>query len=94
MKYKITCSKCKKSDDIIIVDDRLIDWQHSTSINIISGRKRLDGQWGWQCVCGNNDLMTKQELRQITNKQNPDPQEIAHIVKNLVPDKPRFTMES
>lgn len=75
------------------MEDRLIDWQKSTSEHIISGRRRLDGQWGWQCSCNANDLLTEQEQNQISNKQNPDPKEIADIVKDLKPDKPKFVMQ-
>lgn len=92
MKYKIICGRCNSSDVIIIVQDRLVDWQNSTSNNIISARLRLDGQWGFQCLCGNYDILTKQETKQITNKQDPDPKEIAQIVKDLKPDKMKFKM--
>lgn len=94
MKYKVTCDNCRKSDEINIIQDRIIDWVQSTCENIVSGRKRFDNQWGWECLCGNNDLLTKQESRQITNKQTPDPQEVADIVRNLKPDKSLFTMQS
>lgn len=92
MQYEVVCLQCKNKDKITIFDDRLIDWGASTSKFIVSGRKRLDQQYGWQCVCGNNDLMTQQELSSITNKQDPDPKEISAILADLRPDKPRFVM--
>lgn len=61
--------------------------------NIISGRYRLDMQWGWQCVCGNNDITTEQEEREISNLSAPDPVDISKVLKNLIPDKPKFKME-
>lgn len=90
MTYKITCHDCQNSDTISINEGNII-WGKNTFI--ISGRRRLDNQWGWQCFCGNNDLMTRQEVKYITNKQNPDPQEIKQILNNLKPDKPKFLME-
>lgn len=96
MKYKITCLKCKATRDIVIqktaVGNR-IDWLESKNNlhhPIVSGRERLDGQWGFQCSCGNNDLMTKQEKDTISNPASPKPEEIDTIVKKLKPDKPKF----
>lgn len=91
MKYKVTCKNCKQSDVIHIEQDSNILWGKNTYI--ISGRKRLDMQWGWQCLCSNNDLMTTQELRTITDKTNPDPAEINQILKDLEVEEPKFVME-
>lgn len=91
MKYKVTCKNCKHSDIIHIEQDTNILWDKNTYI--ISGRKRLDMQWGWQCLCGANDLLSKQETREITDKTNPDPQEINQIIKNLEPEESRFVMD-
>ena len=60
---------------------------------IISGRFRLDSQWGWQCMCGNNDLLTKQEMSEIHNLQEPDPYEISKVSKNPIRDRSMFNME-
>jgi hypothetical protein len=91
MKYKVTCKNCKQSDVIHIEKDSNILWDKNTYI--ISGRKRLDMNWGWQCLCGANDLLSKQEAREITDKTNPDPQEINQIIKNLEPEASRFVMD-
>jgi len=100
MRYKITCLKCKSARKVGIVrtDGReLIDWLDNHPdpqvTKIISGRKRLDDKWGWSCICGNNDIMTDQESKYIENKQNPSPTDIANVVKNLKPQKPKFAME-
>lgn len=88
--YTITCTNCGKSDHVGINDNVLIWGQPK---HIISGRKRLDGNWGWQCLCGNNSLLTKQESRTITNLQSPDPKEIEQVIKTLVIEKDtRFDM--
>ncbi len=100
-RYKVTCKKCKGNREIVITDvqgsERIL-WDDTVldpkEAKILSGRRRLDGEWGWECVCGNYDLLTKQEIEDISNKQNPDPVQIADIIKNLRPQKPRFTMET
>lgn len=93
MKYKITCKNCKQSDLIEIDKDTVILWEKNKNTYIISGRKRLDMQWGWQCFCGNNDILSNQENRVITDKVDPDPQEINQILKNLEPQKSKFVMD-
>jgi hypothetical protein len=58
----------------------------------VSGRERLDQEMGWQCLCGNNDLMTEQEKRTFTNPAAPTPQQINDVVQNLRVYKPKFNM--
>lgn len=100
-KYRITCKDCGASRNIAIVQgnaSELIDWlddnPNAEKVKIISGRKRLDDNWGWQCICGNNDLVTKQEKKQIKNLQDPAPLDITEVAKNLIPQKPRFEMRA
>lgn len=98
MNYRIICQNCKSERVIKIVTTVAgdqIDWLESpdnANHPIMSARKRLDGQWGFQCSCGNDDLMTQQEKRSISNHQNPKAEEISDIVKNLKMDKPKFGM--
>ena len=90
--YKVVCKDCQKSEDIVIDDQNNIYWK---PVNyIISGRYRLDMQWGWQCICGNNDITTEQEQREIKNLAAPDPTDISKVLKNLIPDQPKFKMEA
>ena len=56
-----------------------------TDHKIASFRERIDGYYGWQCLCGNNSLMTVQERNEIADPTSPKPQEVADIVKNLAP---------
>lgn len=83
--YKVTCLKCKNFNVLPITEDRVVMWKNDD--RIISARFRLDNSWGFQCICGNNNLLTKQEDRFIENKQNPDPKQISEVIKNLKPDK-------
>lgn len=83
--------KCKQSDKVAIEDGRNVFWGKPD--HIISARRRLDGVWGWQCLCGNNDLMTEQEQRTIKNHQSPDPEDIQTVLDNLKVQKSKFVME-
>ena len=100
MKYKIICKKCKGSRIVDIHDTEVgkrVDWlddKQPEQFTIISMRTRFDGQLGWQCICGNNDMHTKQELTTIANQANPTPQEINTIMKNLMPEPTKFIMET
>lgn len=91
--YKVTCLKCKQFNIVPIADDRSVMWKNTD--RIISARYRLDNNWGFQCICGNNSLLSKQEEDGIDDKQSPDPKQIADIVKNLIPDNRKlFEMRS
>lgn len=97
-RYTITCEDCGESRIVGIiptpVGDR-IDWlDNDPNEKIVSGRQRLDGQFGWQCLCGNNTLLSKQEQKTITNKVTPDPKEIQQVIDNLRPEPTKFRMET
>jgi len=86
--YEVACNRCGGTTEVTLVTTKmgkLIKWDRIGKI--ISGRERLDNQLGWQCVCGNNNLMTEQELKQIDNWAQPTPQELSRIIKNLIPEK-------
>lgn len=90
--YTVTCGNCKESSKVGIVNGVSILWNNEG--NVVSGRKRLDGNWGFQCIsCGNDDLLTEQEKKDIKNLQQPDPKDIDQVIQNLVPQKPRFLLE-
>lgn len=96
--YRVVCEDCGESRRIGVIstqtDDR-IDWlDDKPDESIVSGRKRLDGQFGFECLCGNNTLLSQQEARGITNKVNPDPQQIKDIIDNLIPERTNFKMEA
>lgn len=88
--FKVTCKKCKGSNVVAISNDTIFWNQYD---RIISGRKRLDNEWGWQCICGNNSIMTKQEKKHISDPSNPKEYEVSDIVKNLKKEQPTFVME-
>tara|TARA_R110000868_G_scaffold51283_1_gene162833 strand:+ start:1505 stop:1846 length:342 start_codon:yes stop_codon:yes gene_type:complete len=87
--YQVICQECNGQRKVKIADTTIgkrIDWleeKQTEPFTIISGRERLDRYLGWQCLCGNNSLMTKQEQDTIADKSNPQPQEINQITQNL-----------
>lgn len=91
-RYKIVCTKCKGSSIVEIDNMDRVFWVDTD--RVISARKRLDNEWGFQCSCGNNDIMTQQESRMIANQANPKPEEITDIMKNLIIEKSNFVMET
>lgn len=91
-RYNVVCSVCGGSSRVEIDNMDRIYWYDTDKV--ISARKRLDGQWGWQCACGNSDIMTDQEINYIENPTNPKPKEIQQVVDNLVIQKPKFEMRS
>ena len=91
-KYLVTCKNCKSKDVVVIDKSDQIFWNNNKSI--ISGRKRFDGEWGWECVCGQTSIVSDQENKEITDKQSPDPTEVSKVVKNPKKDKKvKFEME-
>lgn len=87
--HQVICQKCKGQRVIQLHDTdrgKMIDWledKQEEPYTIISGRQRYDGEFGWECVCGNKSIDTAQELRVIGNKASPQPQEINEIMENL-----------
>jgi hypothetical protein len=96
--YRVTCLDCSADRTVKLAKGPLgtqIDWMEDGGDHkIISFRERLDSQFGWQCLCGNDDLMSDQEHKQIANKAAPKPQEIKDIVDNLIIQKPKFKVEA
>lgn len=98
-RYKVICGSCRSVRQVGIIKGamgEIIDWLDNLPdpqvVKIISGRKRMDNNFGWECVCGNNDLLTQQEIASIKNKSAPKPQELNQIMKNLKPQEPKFKM--
>lgn len=93
--YKITCKKCKQEAVVEIDDHKHLITRWVKFVPIISGRYRLDMQWGWECTCGNDTRLSAQEKKTIKNPVSPDPKDIMTVTKNLqiVPDT-RFKMEA
>jgi hypothetical protein len=62
IKMQVTCQKCKnliayiKHDDSVepVIDKNGVMW-------LLASRPRLDGLWGFQCLCGNDSRLCQAE---------------------------------
>lgn len=57
---KVTCLKCDKVIGEIEIDDNQ-RVSYTQLWGILSSRLRIDGNWGFQCLCGNNSLLCPAE---------------------------------
>lgn len=92
-KHRVTCKKCKKSSRIQVSSDNKVLYTDHTPI--VSCRFRPDLKWGFQCQCGNDSRLAKEEIPQVkTLVQAADDSVIKKIVKaaRLKPEN-KFVME-
>lgn len=83
--FKVICQECQGDSTVLINQWGGVEWKRVN--RVISARERLDGQWGWQCICGNNNLITKQERESIKDLTSPQVKELDDIKSNLVVEK-------
>lgn len=95
-RYEVTCLKCKQSD-ILLIDDNshaIINYGKGASTNLLAGRWRKDMQWGWECICSNDNRISKQEesfLSELVTKG--DKRAIEDIKASLkIDDSKQFKM--
>ena len=92
-RYEVTCLKCKKSSFVRISDGHQIDYEGGMNTNLLAGRWRKSLDFGWECVCGNDNRLSKQEKDEMNNLVTGTPQQIAQIVKSLsIADDKQFRM--
>lgn len=94
-RYKVTCLKCKADDTIIINGKEIIGFEKGASTNFLAGRYRKDMQWGWECICGNDNRISKQEENNMDFLIDPRSNKagIDKIVAGLkLDDKKQFSM--
>lgn len=62
--YKIICLGCKGHSIVRIMDitNQVIYVQHTP---IIACRLRPDMKWGFECTCGNDSRLAKEEIGQV-----------------------------
>lgn len=90
--YKVTCKKCKSSGRLVMQDKQVTYKDHTP---IISSRYRGDLQWGFECICGNDSRLCREELNQSEMLiKGSTPQTVKAVVDNikLTPDD-SFIME-
>lgn len=92
-RYKVTCLKCKKEAFVRISDGHQIDYEGGMNTNLLAGRWRKSLDFGWECTCGNDNRLCKQEKDEMDNLVTGTPQQIAQIVKSLnIADNKQFNM--
>ena len=92
-RYEVTCLKCKQSDILLIEDDShaIINYGKGAGTNLLAGRWRKDNQWGFECICGNDNRVSKQEEQFLTELVTQG--SIEDIKASLkIDDNKQFTM--
>lgn len=98
--FKVTCGKCKKTSEVKIYENESNLYpfhrvEYLEDGNIISARFRFDDQWGFECKCGENNILSETEKRYWKHTVvAPKPQEMKSIVDNLKPEKQKFSLET
>lgn len=93
-KYKVTCLKCKKSDVITIAGEQVIDYEGKFQTPFLAFRYRPDSNWGFECKCGNDSRLLKEEMPDFDRLVQGDAKGIANIIKNLKESPNKFKMET
>lgn len=96
-RYQVTCLKCKKSDNILIDKRSIIAFEKGASTNFLAGRYRKDMQWGWECICGNDNRLSKQEENMFDTLIDPRSNKLGidKIMAGLkLDDSKQFKMEA
>lgn len=84
----IYCNQCKKNVGEFHVDDRgkvVFDSEDG----ILAVRKRMDGNWGFQCMCGNDSRIAQQEKGLIGKEKRYASKRPSIEIVNIVLDKVR-----
>lgn len=58
--FKVTCLQCKESDNVLIIKGQ-VQFEKMMATNFLAARFRKDGQWGFECICGNDTRLCKEE---------------------------------
>lgn len=94
--YKVTCLKCGKYDVAEILEDAenpKIFFKSGMATNFLAGRWRGDRNWGFECLCGNDNRLGASEVEFFDQLVKGTPKQVADIKASLeIPDKTQFTM--
>lgn len=94
-KFTVTCLNCKQSDtvDIDNANHRVFEYGKGVNTNITSARWRKDNSWGFECICGNYDLLAEEEKADFEKLVNGSPLRLAQIAEILKEHTKRFNLE-
>lgn len=92
-KYVVKCLRCGGGSKICIINETIV--QYIDQSPIISCRLRGDLKWGFQCECGNDNRLARQEEKDIkilvNTKSTMALEQIAKTLK--IKDETQFRME-
>lgn len=94
-RFKVTCLNCKQFDIVSILeeDHQIMNFEKGASSNLLAGRWRQSGDWGWECKCGNDNRISKSEESFFDILVNGTPQQLDTIKATLkLDDKRQFSM--
>lgn len=90
--YTVTCKKCGLKDTISITSNKQVIY--SDSPVLLSSRYRPDQSWGFECRCGNDSRVLRQEKENIKHLVvNGGQRAIEAITNSLkIKDELKFSM--
>lgn len=90
--YKVTCLKCKGSDNLKITPDHTVFF--TEHFPIIAARFRPDMNWGFECgSCGNDSRVALEEKDQLNTLVRGGEHSIQKIADSLkIKDELKFSM--
>lgn len=93
-KFRITCLQCKKNSLIQIINDTQVMYIDHTPI--ISCRLRGDMNWGFECICGNDSRLAREEVDDAPMlMQRGSKDALNKLIASLkIRDKDKFKMET
>jgi len=100
--YLVTCLSCGGHNKASIYPgakdqflcDLNTDHEKTGNINIISARYRPTMTWGFECICGNTSLLSRQELPDVEKLVVGSQAAVDKVVASLeVRDEDKFTMK-
>jgi hypothetical protein len=91
-KFKITCLNCKGVSRIHILNDR--DVMYIDHVPIIACRLRGDLKWGFECQCGNDSRLAREEKAQAPMLVQGGQHALDKLIRSLkIKDEQKFKME-
>lgn len=94
-RYEVTCLGCGEKD-VLTIDDikhQVLLWAKMAATNFLSARFRGDKQWGFECKCGNDNRLARQEEKDMDKLVYGTPLSVKRIADSLkIPDKKQFRM--
>ena len=66
MIYLVQCKTCQGKSKLNIDESNRVEYLDN--LPIISSRFRKDMKWGFECLCGNDNRLCREELNEVENQ--------------------------